>query len=111
MKRCRSWVHLAGCWLAVAAGAAPTPSAKPFPEEMVLVFSEEFEGATLNPAVWASQACEKGLSRNTARGPDNLEVRDGHPPAGKPGGLRLRVCLAARLCSDSGPCARSSPPS
>lgn len=60
-----------------AAGAAPAPSVSPYNEELVLVFSDEFEGTHLDSAVWASQAYDKGLSRDTARGPDNLEVRDG----------------------------------
>jgi hypothetical protein len=72
----------------LAAGAAPVPSAHPGNEELVLVFVDEFDGGLLNPAVWASQAYEKGLSRQTARGPDNLEVRDGE--------LRLHVRKEAR---------------
>lgn len=75
-------------WLALSVGAAPIPSANPYNEAMVLSFSDEFDGSSLNPAVWASQAYEKGLSKNTARGPDNLEVREGE--------LRLYVRKEAR---------------
>ncbi len=78
---------LFGCGLAGAV-AAPTPSVNPFNEELALVFADEFDGTRLDPAVWESQAYDKGLSRDTARGPDNLEVRDGE--------LRLHVRKEAR---------------
>ncbi|HEY0946871.1 MAG TPA: hypothetical protein VGD81_16440 [Opitutaceae bacterium] len=67
----------------------PQPSAKPYGEELELVFADEFDGDRLDPAVWTSQAYEKGLSRGTARGPDNAEVRDGE--------LRLHVRKEARV--------------
>ena len=71
-----------GCCLPLA-GAKPAPSVNPFHEELTLVFADEFDGTRLNRAVWESQSYDKGLSRGTARGPDNLEVRDGE--------LRLHV--------------------
>jgi len=64
-------------------GTAILPSAQPSSEEMVLVFADEFDGDRLNEAVWVSQAYTKDLKRQTARGPGNLEVRDGE--------LRLHV--------------------
>ena len=73
---------LVGCCLPLA-GAKPAPSVNPFHEELTLVFADEFDGTRLNRAVWESQSYDKGLSRGTARGPDNLEVRDGE--------LRLHV--------------------
>jgi len=66
-----------------ASATTPVPSANPLNEEMVLVFADEFDGDRLNDAVWTSQACKKDLKRDTARGPGNLEVRDGE--------LRLHV--------------------
>ena len=73
-------IVLVCCGLPLA-GAAP--SANPFKESLALVFADEFVGTRLDPAVWESQSYDKGLSRDTARGPDNLEVRDGE--------LRLHV--------------------
>lgn len=70
-------------WCLAAAGAAPTPSVNPYHEELALIFADEFDGTRLDLAVWESQSYDKGLSRDTARGPDNLEVRDGE--------LRLHV--------------------
>ncbi|MFO1448974.1 MAG: family 16 glycosylhydrolase [Opitutaceae bacterium] len=70
-------------WCLAAAGAAPTPSVNPYNEELALIFADEFDGTRLDLAVWESQSYDKGLSRDTARGPDNLEVRDGE--------LRLHV--------------------
>ena len=67
-------IVLVCCGLPLA-GAAP--SANPFNESLALVFADEFEGTRLDPAVWESQSYDKSLSRDTARGPDNLEVRDG----------------------------------
>lgn len=49
----------------------------PVREPMQLVFSDEFNGTALDPAVWESHAYTSGLSRETARGPENLEVVDG----------------------------------
>jgi len=66
-----------------ASATTPVPSANPLNEEMVLVFADEFDGDRLNDAVWTSQAYNKDLKRDTARGPGNLEVRDGE--------LRLHV--------------------
>lgn len=63
--------------LAVHLTAQPTPSANPLNEELVLVFADEFEGSALDATVWTSTAYNDGLKRETARGPDNLEVRDG----------------------------------
>jgi hypothetical protein len=74
--------------LAAHLAALPTPSANPLNEELALVFADEFEGSTLNSAVWKSPGYEEGLKRETARGPDNLEVRDGE--------LRLHVRKEAR---------------
>ena len=51
--------------------------ASPVREPMQLVFSDEFDGTVLDPAVWESQAYTSGLSRETVRGPENLEVVDG----------------------------------
>ena len=82
----RSGVHsliVLGCAVAAFGAAGPPPSANPFKEDLVLTFADEFDGTRLDPAVWESQAYDKGLSRDTARGPDNLEVRDGE--------LRLHV--------------------
>lgn len=74
---------------AVVAGfAAPQPSVNPLNEEMVLTFADEFDGDHLDYSVWKSQAYEDGLKRETARGPDNVEVRDGN--------LRLHVRREAR---------------
>ena len=77
-----------GCGVAASGAAGPPPSVNPFNEALALVFADEFDGTRLNPAVWESQAYDKGLSRDTARGPDNLEVRDGE--------LRLHVRKEAR---------------
>ena len=74
-------IGLLGCCLPVA--GAPQPSVNPFHEDLTLVFADEFNGTRLDPAVWESQAYDKGFSRETARGPENLEVRDGE--------LRLHV--------------------
>jgi hypothetical protein len=51
--------------------------ASPVREPMQLVLSDEFDGTALDPAVWESQAYTSGLSKETARGPGNLEVIDG----------------------------------
>ena len=77
-----------GCGVAASGAAGPPPSVNPFNEALALVFADEFDGTRLDPAVWESQAYDKGLSRDTARGPDNLEVRDGE--------LRLHVRKEAR---------------
>ena len=82
----RSGAHsliVLGCGVAASGAAGPPPSVNPFNEELVLVFADEFDGTRLDPAVWESRAYDKGISRDTARGPDNLEVRDGE--------LRLHV--------------------
>ncbi len=51
----------------------------PHDEEMELVFQDEFDGTALNDAVWKSLAYgEAGIKNDTLRGPENLEVRDGH---------------------------------
>jgi beta-glucanase (GH16 family) len=75
-----------------AVRAAPTPSVEPFNEPMALTFADEFNGDRLDPAVWVSQAYEKGLSRETARGPNNLKVCDGE--------LRLYVRKEPRRVGD-----------
>lgn len=76
---------------AFAVGLASTlasPPAAPNGDELVLVFADEFDGAQLDATHWLSQQYTDGLKRETARGPDNLEVRDGE--------LRLYVRREAR---------------
>lgn len=60
----------------------------PVPEPMVLVFEDNFEGESLDWDIWGSEQYEDGLKRETARGPDNIEVADGR--------LRLHVRKEAR---------------
>jgi len=51
----------------------------PHDEEMELVFRDEFDGTALDDTVWKSLAYgEGGIKNDTLRGPENLEVRDGH---------------------------------
>ena len=59
------------------------PPQNPVAEPMVLVFEDEFEGDSLDWDIWKSQRYEDGTKRQTARGPGNIDVRDGR--------LRLHV--------------------
>jgi hypothetical protein len=66
-----------GSLLCGSSHAAPTPSANPVGEEMELIFADDFDGAALDKSVWESAAYEQVLKHETARGPGNLEVKDG----------------------------------
>lgn len=46
-------------------------------ENFALVFSDDFDGPRLDDRAWVSQAYETKIKHDTARGPDNLEVRNG----------------------------------
>lgn len=76
-------VGLAGCGpqgQVEAGGGNPVvaPVGDPRGEKMVLVFQDEFEGDTLDPAVWKSKEYDEDPVKNdTVRGPGNVEVRDG----------------------------------
>lgn len=60
--------------------AAPvTPAVEPHGEPMELVFQDEFNGDALDLNVWKSKEYDEDPVKNdTVRGPDNLEVKDGH---------------------------------
>jgi hypothetical protein len=45
--------------------------------DFALIFADEFDGPKLDDRVWVSQAYETQIKNDTARGPGNLEVRDG----------------------------------
>ncbi len=57
-------------------------------EDFTLIFSDDFDAPRLDERVWVSQAYDVGIKNDTARGPDNLEVRNGE--------LLLRVRKEAR---------------
>ncbi|MDR2674557.1 MAG: hypothetical protein LBC18_06745 [Opitutaceae bacterium] len=58
------------------ADVTPAPSA-PLTEPFILVFADEFNDGRLDETVWTSQSYETAVKNDTARGPGNLEVRDG----------------------------------
>jgi hypothetical protein len=45
--------------------------------DFTLIFSDDFDGPKLDDRVWVSQAYDVAIRNDTARGPGNLEVRDG----------------------------------
>jgi hypothetical protein len=56
-----------------------TPAVEPHGEPMQLVFQDEFNGDALDLNVWKSKEYDEDPVKNdTVRGPDNLEVKDGH---------------------------------
>ena len=65
------------CARLVATEAPLRPAVLPHGEEMELIFHDEFDGNSLNTSVWRSSEYGEGFKRDTFRGPENLEVREG----------------------------------